>query len=199
MLNAEHVGKVLLYMYDTVKVEKIGNTSNGKEWYFINSSYPEEANGYYDLWEQEKMDQILSKQEYYKEIQERSRLKEIAEAEEQARQEKIKAEKENLYGFTDNMTAMQKGKILKCLMKELGFEGKWITRKEFCIILLKRNYYTDTKEYSNMYNKKAKNDYTLSRGLYHPTDRTFYEVTKTEQDFFNYLKDNKIFEAEQIA
>lgn len=33
MLNAEHVGKVLLDGYDTVKIIKIDNTSNG-EWYF---------------------------------------------------------------------------------------------------------------------------------------------------------------------
>lgn len=199
MLNAEHVGKVLFSMYDKVKVEKIGNTSNGKEWYFINVSYPEEANGYYDLWDQNTMERHLNKQEEYKNNIERRRIREAEQEAKEQEEARKQAEKENLYGFTDNMTAMQKGKILKCLMTELYFENVKITRKEFCIILLKRNYYTKTKEYSNMYNKKAKNDYTLSRGLYHPTDKTFYEVTKTEQDFFNYLKDNNIFEAEEIA
>ena len=55
MLNTEHVGKILLELYDEVKVEKIGMTSNGKEWYFINDKYPVEVtNGqYFQLWDQQ--------------------------------------------------------------------------------------------------------------------------------------------------
>lgn len=203
MLNHEHVGKVLLEMYDKVKVEKIGITSNGKEWYFINDKYPDEVtNGLYQLWDQQYMDYILQRQEEYKNKLEIHNIK-VAEQEKREQEEtRIQAEKENLYGFDDEKTPMQKGKILKTLMKKYHYKSNNIdighmTRKDFIIRMLQENY---TIEHLTNLKYWKKDGFKIKENEYRfvAQDKSFYEITKTEFDFAKYLIDNKIVEVEKV-
>jgi hypothetical protein len=78
-------------------------------------------------------------------------------------------------------------------------QDKWIKaeerRKQFVIDLLKDGYHSEIKTFSNMFNKRAKSPTTTDYCLIHPTNNTFYTVTKTEYNFFNYLKQNSIIAA----
>lgn len=192
MLDNNYVGKILFedHYSNAVQIDHIGEIKE-KEYYFINHNYPEESRSY-GLWDEKEMQRMLENQEKFAESREKNRLKEIECNRVQEEKARIQEEKENLYGFVDKKSPMQKQKIVNILMKTYRYDDKIISRKDHCIKLLKEGYYSKIKTYSNEYNKRAKNDTTTINGLYAPEGGSFYEVTKTEYDFFNYLKDNRI-------
>jgi len=193
MLNNEHIGKILLELYNYVKVEKIG-IAGGKEWYFINDKYPEEVtNGQYQLWDQNWMDRILSKQEEYKNKLELHKKALIEEEKREAEEARYKAEKEDLYGFDDGKNPMQKGKILKCLMIYNNYSIGFMTRKDFLMIRLKNGFKLDYKQFTNYKTDTKKWCYVLGN------ENCFTEITKTEYDFAQYLLNNNLIKAEQIS
>lgn len=107
-------------------------------------------------------------------------------------------EYENVYGYLDNRTPMQKGKILKILNVKTHYynNGEYIgymTRKDFLYKMLTEENYTITHErdlryWGKNYEMKVKaNEYRL----FSP-DESFYEITKTEYDYAKYLINNVI-------
>lgn len=99
-------------------------------------------------------------------------------------QKKIELEEyNNIYGYANNETPMQKGKILKCLNTTQLFNKKLSTRKG--------NIHRMIKEGS----KKSKiviiNNKKVYR-VYYNDNESFLELTKTEYDYFNYLIENNI-------
>lgn len=108
-------------------------------------------------------------------------------------------EYENVYGYLDNKTPMQKGKILKILNKETHYysDGKYLgywTRKEFLYNMINNGYIIehkkDLKYWGKGYEEKIKaNEYRLVA-----PDNSFYEITKTEYDYTEYLIKNVLID-----
>lgn len=106
-------------------------------------------------------------------------------------------EYENVYGYLDNKTPMQKGKILKTLNVKAHYHNNGtylghMTRKDFLYKMISEGYTTahlkDLKYWGKDYELKTKsNEYRLVA-----PDESFYEITKTEFDYANYLINNVI-------
>lgn len=185
-MNQELIGKVILY-YDR-QAEIIGiHTSKGIEYYLLNDEYPNTENRSYPMETEERMQYILDKQNDWKEQQEQRKQREIREAEEERKEAEQKAIKENLYGFTDSLTPMKQGKVLKCLMTMLRHNNKTVTRKEYIIALLNEGCTPIEKDYSNYRTGNEAHHYCMVCD-----DKSWYEVTKTEYDFAKYLLNNNI-------
>lgn len=124
--------------------------------------------------------------------------KELREQEKQKELAKIK-EYEHTFGYTDNKTPLQKGRILKTLnikayYKENGIDIGLMTRKDFVYMMLNKGYITEHKKNVTDWVKRSgewiekiiPNQYRLSK------DDSYYIITKTEYDYANYLLENII-------
>ena len=123
---------------------------------------------------------LISKQEKFRDRIEKIKQEETERKIKEDKQRKEREEKENLYGFTDNKTALQKGKILSTLMKTMLYNGNMITRKDFIIDLISKGYKPTIKEYAKR--RGVKKSYTVMIDSY----GSWYDVTKTEYNFANY-------------
>lgn len=171
-------------------------TINGIEQYVVNDPNKEDDRVHGDLMTESDMETILSKQEKFKAGLTR---RQESEAEEQRKIEKercIQTERECLYGFDDGLTPMQRGKILKTLMKVYRYDCGVMTRKDFIVAKVKGGCTFEQKTYGQSYNHRAKKDTVTVFGCYYPNTNEFSRITKTECDFANYLINNKIFENE---
>lgn len=131
--------------------------------------------------------------EYHKKSLEKERI-------EEEKQQAIEREYNNTYGYTDNMTAMQKGKVLKILNKKENYydNGNYIgtiARKDFIKKLLESGSNVEHKTNVSNWNKKSEvtikgNEYRLLC-----VDNSFYIITKTEYDYSMYLLNNSILKA----
>ncbi|MFW6016260.1 MAG: hypothetical protein ACOCRK_07450, partial [bacterium] len=100
--------------------------------------------------------------------------------------------KTTYFGFTDNKKPMQKAKIEQSLDKLIRVDGVVVTRKEFIRNILKKGYIPYIEENYCYYSKKL-DDYTKPKNDYRLTDQkenSFYQITKTEHDYANYLLEN---------
>lgn len=97
-------------------------------------------------------------------LQKESELKEIEQ-------------EESIFNFKSS-DPKQHAKAKAHLNRTIKYNGQWLTRKEYVLSILNQNYEV----------------FQCSRGKYHfrniDEDR-LTEATKTEADFFNYLKQNK--------
>ena len=105
-----------------------------------------------------------------------SARKEEERAEQEARE---RAEYERFHGFTDNMTPLQKGRVVKCLDKRYRYDDSGIlTRAEHVEKTQKAGGHISTGR-----NPQGKTEYRL-----HGSGDGWYIVTKTEVDYFKYLE-----------
>lgn len=187
-------------------------TREGKEYYVVNDPNKDDDRAYGALISESDMDTLISKQGEFKQgiirQQERAKARQLQELDEQEK----RREKENLFGFDAKLTPMQRGKILKSLMKEINYrneEGKAIygaTRKGFILYLISIGYVPE--EYSRQEQKKVANynnacgvrsmeweDYIKHGFEMHYTINNSqvntYDITKTEYQFAKYLIDTK--------
>lgn len=189
-MNKDNIGKILYNNeLHLCQIEDI-RTISGKEWYIVNSDYPDEHRGGWDMWDDNDLQSLEGKQEKFKQRIIKNQQQEEQERKIQEQQAIIKAIKENLYGFTDNKAPMQKQKILDCLMKNFCYNGIIMNRKEFVIDKIKQGYTGEIKNFRTQHSDKIK-PYNC---LFDAEHETFIDVTKTEFDFFNYLKDSHIIE-----
>jgi len=147
--------------------------------------------GYRAIMQDQEIEFYLSKQSKYIECHNRH-LEE--ERQEKEKQEQKQFEYNNTYGFTDNLTPMQKGKILKTLNKSFNYYENGIfktnsTRKDFIKAMLEEGYKLEHKTNLKYYTKKGElkikaNEYRLVS-----PDNSFFEITKTEYDYAVYLKE----------
>lgn len=165
--------------YDYTNCEVVAMRKNGE--YLIKDSVHTGANGCYSIRSSEDIDNMLNLQEKLLESCKRSLERRKQEEDREEKERQLQAEKENLYGFTDNKSPMQQGKILKSLMASIVYNNKVITRKEFVMTLIKEDYIPNIKTYTNWKTEKKKTDYVLEK-------ESFYTITKTEYDFANYYK-----------
>lgn len=151
----------------------------------------------------EEMQRILNKQEMLQiryEVQEEKRQQQqIEEEKEVERKIKEKEDYEFCNGYTDNMTALQAGKVLKVLNKIMFFNGKSTTRKEWIHMLINKNSSVKEVMLTNRYSEKKvdlcykklkdKKEYRF----YNTKEDSFYTITKTEYLYIKYLLENKLY------
>lgn len=187
-------------------------TIGGEEKYVVNDPNKNDDRVYGELISETEMDVILSKQEDFKQgiirQKERNEAQRLKEAKEQEKQR----DKENLFGFDTKLTPMQRGKILKSLMKGINYrneEGVAIygaTRKDFILYLMSIGYVpeeyrrTEQKKVAN-YNNACKvksmewEDY-IKHGFemlrtVNSNQVNTYNITKTEYQFVKYMINTK--------
>ena len=106
---------------------------------------------------------------FYKRDQERR--------EREAREAATEAERIRFHGYTDGMTPMQKGRVIKCLSKRYHYDDSGImTRAEHVEKNVKSGHL------STWINPQGKTEYRM-----HGSGSGFYVVTKTEYEYFKFL------------
>lgn len=150
-----------------------------------------------DLMTDEDIESYLSKQEQIKESLEWSRKRQEEEdrAAEEAERKRIEAE--DLYGYDAAMTDMQRGKVVKILLKSIFTNGHYITRKDFIVNRILngssvRQVDGVVTSYGSKWDRKESKPKTEYR-LYEP-DSSFYIITKTEYDFAQYIQLESLIE-----
>jgi len=147
--------------------------------------------GYRAIMQNQEIEFYLSKQTEW--IESDKRYREI-ERQEQEKRDLEEFNYNNTYGYTNNLTPLQKGKILKTLNKKFNYYENGIfktnsTRKDFIKSMLEEGYTLEHKTNLNYYTKKGElkikaNEYRLTS-----PDNSFFEITKTEYDYAVYLKE----------
>lgn len=149
----------------------------------------------------EQVKEYLNNQDYIIEKVKKSieSHKKYLEYEKQEQEQQAEKERQynNTYGYTDNMSPMARGKILKTLNKTENYynNGEYvgtIARKDFIKNILESGgnieHKTNLKYYARNYELKTKeNEYRLIT-----PDGSFYTITKTEYNYALYLFNNVI-------
>lgn len=102
--------------------------------------------------------------------------REHKEREEQAA--RAEAERQRFHGFTDGMSPMGKGKVVKILSKRYRFDEGVMTRAERVETMVNMGGHLSTWT-----NPRGNTEYRI-----HARNGWFYTVTKTEYEYFQYLK-----------
>lgn len=97
-------------------------------------------------------------------------------------------------GFTDNRTALQAGKIEKCLSKAFRYDGVVMERRDAMLQDLRSGKTPDMVE-ENV-NGKNKKSYRLNFVI--DGSDVYNEITKTEYDFCMYLIKNDLISEERV-
>lgn len=109
------------------------------------------------------------------------------------------ANNNSFLGFTDNRTALQAGKIEKCLSKAFRYDGVVMERRDAMLQDLRNG--GEPKVVEETVNGKTKKSYrvysTIKDGEFAGT-RVFFEITKTEYDFCMYLIKNDLVSEERV-
>lgn len=109
------------------------------------------------------------------------------------------ANNNSFLGFTDNRTALQAGKIEKCLSKAFRYNGVVMERRDKMLQDLRNG--KEPKIAEETVNGKTKKSYrvysTIKDGEFAGT-RVFSEITKTEYDFCMYLIKNDLVSEERV-
>ena len=174
-----------------------------KEYYRVKNYTDNRDN---ELFTNENLNIYLSKQEElsskYESRQLRKKVWKKEVQEERKKKEILEKRLNEDYGFCENKTLLQKGKILKILNKEIRYNNEIITRKERIVNILTtcNNCYTDeylnTNRYSehkiNLEYKKLTDKIEYRLYFQEGNDEYFINLTKTEYQFSEYLIKNKI-------
>lgn len=135
------------------------------------------------------LSKLLKQEERNKQI-EAERLAEV-----EAEERRIK-EYNFCYGYTDNKTALQTGKILKALNKNVIYKDKLYSRKELIHKLIGESKECKTNIFNNDTRTKKVNGERIKLKTrieyeFH-FDKYIIDVTKTEYDYINYLLNNNL-------
>ena len=109
--------------------------------------------------------------------------------EREAREEAAEAERIRFHGFTDGMTPMQKGRVVKCLDMRFWY-ANWMrsaSRAEFI-----EDYVQNYTPKVEIVERNGKKEYR-----FYVTETRFHPATKTEYDYFKFLKANNIIPNQQ--
>lgn len=98
--------------------------------------------------------------------------------EREAREASAEAERTRFHGFTDGMSPMGKGKVVKILRKRYRFDEGIMTRAERVEMMVAAGGHISTWT-----NPRGNTEYRI-----HYRNGWFYTVTKTEYEYFQYLK-----------
>ncbi len=115
-------------------------------------------------------------QGFKRDLEAEQKHREHKEREEQAA--RAEAERQRFHGFTGGMSPMGKGKVVKILSKRYRFDEGVMTRAERVETMVKTGGYLSTWT-----NPRGHTEYRI-----HDQTGWFYTVTKTEYEYFQYLK-----------
>lgn len=107
--------------------------------------------------------------------------------------------KNTYLGYTDNMSPMQKARAENTLDKLIRSDGKVMTQKEWIIHELKKGSKPHIEHNYSYYSHKTgqktkpKDDYRLIT-----SNDTFYQITKTEYEFAQYILENDLTDEAKI-
>lgn len=164
--------------YQLVTVSASIDTKNGKRYTVSESN--EIFTKEYILDQLSRNDILTAKLERQKERNKQIEAERLAEVE---ADKKAQQDYNFCYGYIDNVSALQGGRILKALNKKVYYNGSLITRKD--LIYSQIGYNSKTEIHTDKSGKKTNRFYTNSG--------SFFEVTKIEYDYVNYLIDNQLF------
>lgn len=103
--------------------------------------------------------------------------------EEQAKEEQKIKEYKDIKGFADDKSEMQRGKIIKSLNNKINYNGEIVTKKQFIEnVISKEKALPEKGMYKKSYDGVLKERYSLKK-----SDGKFYEISKTEFDYAQYL------------
>jgi len=187
-MDNKYIGcKFLDYQGNVLEVMERYN----EKWYLVKSPLHNWERKCGDLMTDEDVERYLSSQEKIKEAIESNRQyqERVDKVAKEAEQKRI--EKENLYGYDAQMTDMQRGKVLKTLMKSVVEHGRLMTRKDFIKQHIEAGAYTEKAEgitsfYGSKWERKESKPKTEYR-MYDAGEKSFYIITKTEYDFARYI------------
>lgn len=178
MPHKENIGKILLnHQYEECEI--MGIFPQDENLYMVKTPSHNWERGGCELWTDEDYARYFMVQDKIKQSKIRSEERN-RQAEETERKLLLeKQAQENLYGFDANMTPMQRGKVLKCLLKLLNYQNYGVlSRKDYIIKRLRSGSTLRTEQ-----SKK----YGAIRMLVFPDGETYTDLTKTEYDFAEYL------------
>ena len=115
-------------------------------------------------------------QEFKRDLEAEQKHREYKKREEQ--EARAEAERQRFHGFTDGMSPMGKGKVVKILSKRYRFDEGIMTRAERVETMVKVGGHLSTWT-----NPRGNTEYRI-----HARNGWFYTVTKTEYEYFQYLK-----------
>lgn len=187
-MDNKYIGcKFLDYEGNTLEVVERYN----EQFYLVKSPLHNWERKCGELMTDEDIERYLSSQEKIKAAIESNRKyqEEVDRKHREAEQKRI--EKEDLYGYDAHMTDMQRGKVLKTLMKSTAENGILMTRKDFIKSHIEAGAHTKqvdgvTSFYGSKWERKESKPKTEYR-LYDADENSFYIITKTEYDFANYI------------
>lgn len=149
-----------------------------------------------ELFALEQIEKYVTNAEHYN-IKYNRGIERQREVEEE--QKKLKEQEEErikdynfCYGYTDNKTDLQKGKILKTLNQNILYNNNFYTRKNLIHKLINNNsrieIYNNTNRYrkKNMELERKKLKDKIEYRFYYDGN-TFITVTKTEYEYIRYL------------
>lgn len=178
MTHKENIGKTLLnYQYEECEI--MGIFPQDENLYMVKTPSHNWERGGCELWTDEDYERYFTAQD---EIKQSIIRRAEQDEKDKERKQKLLLEKqaeENLYGFDADMAPMQRGKVLKCLLKLLNYQNYGIlSRKDHIIKRLQGG--------STLKIKESKR-YGTIRMLLFPDGKTYTDLTKTEYDFAEYL------------
>jgi hypothetical protein len=95
--------------------------------------------------------------------------------------------KNTYFGFTDQLSALQKGKVEKSLDQLYRFNGKVVTEKERILLIIKDGFTPAYEENYSYYSRKT-DAMTKPKTLYKLSgENSFYEINKTIYNFALHL------------
>ena len=186
-VSKSNIGEKLLgYQGEEVEIMGTKNVKNLGEVYIVKSPNHDWEHGGAELWTSEDYKHIKDSQSKIRKSVEASQKNEEERIAKEEAEQKEKAEREDLLGFDDGKTPMQKGKLLSTLMKTTVRNGKSVTRKEDIINRLSEGLRPSI--HTKNVNGETKEYYVFDNG-----DNTSSKITKVEYDFAQYLLSKKQF------
>jgi hypothetical protein len=188
-LNKKYIGVTFLDMqYRLHTVEEFSDKYNS---YLVKEEGFDFAHG---IMNDSEIEFYLNKQDKIIECKNKSDQAEKAAQDKKEREEQAY---NNVYGFCDNITALQKGKVLKTLNKLIRFNINnygVMTCKDFILKALQDGLKPAIKYNVQYYSSRAEKGYTVKPVVctMNLEDGTSIDITKTEYDYALYLIENHL-------
>jgi hypothetical protein len=145
-----------------------------------------QMNGLYPLLSKDDILFLLTKQDKYKQ----QRIKNIEyKIEQQEKEDRQKQEYENVYGFCDTKTPLQKGKILKILNTMMNYTTYGVMkRKDWLLLKRKDNCKIDIRYNVKTITRNGAKNIPIEYIVYvKNNDNEYTTITKTEYEYIEYL------------
>jgi hypothetical protein len=144
-----------------------------------------------ELITENSMEFYVNKQDKWNESHKRYIIREAEEREQELKEaEQMKEQRKHIDEYLDQFSGIKRAKIDTTLSKEENYSSGLYTRYQWIEKGVTEGKRVEVKTFLNMFNRRAKNDYKTEICMF-SDENTFTAITKTEQDYFNWLISNK--------